>query len=215
MPPPSGKGSEGSIINAHCYVNYEGTSPVIVVKEYPHFKKRARSCRFRALNNGWEVGEFKEKVHHTWKKEHRFVVVRRPIPQNEEEAEQLTLFKDKKYAYHVFVTNLLLDPWRVYLFYNPRAIIEKTIRELVYDYPLGKIPTEEWTANVAFFQTVLFAANIVHWFKRLCLPPEYRWATLETIRTDFLVLPARMIRKQGQNIVKLPHDYHYRDQFLY
>lgn len=196
------------------YLDVIGCPYVIVVKEYPHVKRRAVACRFHALGNGWETAEFREKVHHTWKRQHRFIVTRRPIPPTEEEANQLTLFKDKKYAYHVFVTNLAISPWRVYLFYTPRAIIEKNIRELMYDYPLSKIPTDGWVANVAFFQLVLFAANIVHWFKRLCLPKEYRWATLDTIRTDFLVLPARLVRKQGRNIVKLPHDYHYQKEFL-
>jgi len=196
------------------YLDAIGCPYVIVVKGYPHIKRRAMACRFHALGNGWETAEFREKVHHTWERQHRFIVARRPIPQTEEEANQLTLFKDKKYAYHVFVTNLTISPWRVYLFYNPRAIIEKNIRELMYDYPLSKIPTDDWIANVAFFQLVLFAANIVHWFKRLCLPKEYRWATLDTIRTDFLVLPARLVRKHGINVVKLPHDYHYQKEFL-
>ena len=133
------------------------------------------------------------------KRPHRFVVVRRPIPQDPEDSAQLTLFKDRKYAYHVLVTNLTLSPWRVYRFYSVRATIEKNIREFVYDYPLGKIPTDTWTANVAFFQLVLFAADIVHWFKRLCLPPQYLTTTLDSIRTDFLVLPATIgAREQAQ-----------------
>jgi len=186
---------------------------VIVVREYPHLKARARSCRFHRLANGWEVGVFRARVHHKWKRRHRFVVVRRPIPDDPADAEQWTLFQDRQYLYHVFVTNLRLSPWRVYLFYRPRAAVEKNIRELLYDYPLGKIPTDSWTANVAFFHLLLFAANLVHWFKRLCLPAEYRTATLDTIRTDFLVLPARLVRIHKQNVVKLPHDYHYRHEF--
>ena len=141
------------------------------------------------------------------------MVVRRPVPEDPSEAEQLTLFKDRRYAYHVFVTNLSLSPWRVYLFYKPRATTEKNIRELLYDYPLGKIPTDSWTANVAFFQLLLFAADLVHWFKRLCLPRAYLSTTLDTIRTDFLVLPARLIRQHKEHVVKLPHDYHYRKEF--
>jgi len=123
------------------------------------------------------------------------VVLRHPTPQDPAEAEQLTLFKDKKYVYHLFVTNLEISPWRVYLFYNPRATMEKNIRDLLYDYPSGKIPTDTWTANVAFFQILLFAADIVHWFKRLCLPSQYLTTTLDTVRTDFLVLPARLVRE--------------------
>ena len=65
-----------------------------------------------------------------------------------------------------------------------------------------------------FFQILLFAANIVHWFKRLCLPKEYIGATLDTIRTDFLVLPSKLVREHKKNIVKLPHDYHYQKEFL-
>ena len=141
------------------------------------------------------------------------MVVRRPIPEDPEEAKQLTLFKDRKYSYHVFVTNLELDAWRVYLFYSGRANIEKSNREFLYDYPLGKIPTQSWTANVAFFQLVLLAANLVHWFKRLCLSGKYTTATLETIRTDFLVLPAKLVRTKKRSLIKLPQAYPHREEF--
>ncbi len=193
-------------------LDQEGCGYAIVAKEYPTIKIRARSCRFKKLRNGWEVGEFQYQPH-GWKKAHRFVVVRRPIPEDPIEAQQLTLFKDRKYAYHVLVTNLKTHPWRVWRFYAKRATVEKNVRELLYDYPMGKIPTEDWVANVAFFQILLFAYNIVHWFKRLCLPKEYLYKTLETIRTDFLVLPAKLTKVKGRNVLKLPQDYHYREQF--
>ena len=196
------------------FLDASGRGYVMVAREYRNIKARARACRFQALGNGWQVAEFRHKVHHKMMRRHRFVVVRRPIPQDPEDSAQLTLFKDRKYAYHVLVTNLTLSPWRVYRFYSVRATIEKNIREFVYDYPLGKIPTDTWTANVAFFQLVLFAADIVHWFKRLCLPPQYLTTTLDSIRTDFLVLPARLVRESKRNVVKLPHDYHYQREFL-
>jgi hypothetical protein len=195
------------------FLDEAGCGYVIVAKEYSTIKCKAQCCRFQRLKNGWEVGEFWGNIHQKWDHPHRFVVVRRTIPEDPIEAKQLTLFKDKKYIYHVFVTNLTTTPWRVYLFYNPRAVIEKNNREFLYDYPLAKIPTDTWTANVAFFQLLLFAANIVHWFKRLSLPREYWTTTLDTIRTDFLVLPARLVRQHQKNIVKLPHDYHYQAEF--
>lgn len=187
---------------------------MLVVPESPHLKARARGCRFHRLRNGWEVGGVRAQVHHKWKRQHRFVVVRRPLPEEPAETAQRTFFKDQRDISHVFVTNLTLSPWRVYRFYRPRAAIEKNIRALLYDYPLGKIPTDSWTANVACFPRLLLAADLVHWFKRLCLPPEYRTATLDTIRTDCLVLPARLVRVHKQTVVKLPHDYHYRHEFL-
>lgn len=184
----------------------------IVAKLYSTIKAKALRCRFQKLKNGWETGTFHYQPHH-WKKPHRFIVVRRPIPEDPVEAKQLSLFKYKKYVYHVLVTNLKTYPWRVWRFYALRATVEKNVRELLYDYPLGKIPTEDWVANVAFFQMLLLAYNLVHWFKRLCLPKEYLYTTLETIRTDFLVLPAKLTKKGSQNVLVLPQDYHYRDQF--
>ena len=60
---------------------------------------------------------------------------------------------------------------------------------------------------------MLFAYNLVHWFKRLCLPKEYLYATLDTIRTDFLVLPAKLIRQGNRNVLVLPRDYHHQAEF--
>jgi hypothetical protein len=199
----------GKFVN---FLEKQGLGYVIVAREYRGIKQHAQSARFRKLHFGWEVGEF-WYTPTRWKKPHRFVVIRRPVAEDPEEAKQLKLFTIKKYAYSVLVTNLKLEPWRVWRFYSPRATIEKNIRELLYDLPLGKIPTDDWTANVAFFQMVLLAFNIAHWFKRLCLPPEYLHATLETLRTDLLVVPARLTRQAGSNVLHLPQDYHQRKLF--
>jgi len=191
----------------------QGLSYVIVAKEYRPIKERARAARFHKLKSGFEVAEFRYQAH-GWPKARRFVVMRRPIPEDPVEAKQLTLFKHRRYGYSVFVTNLDLEPWRIWKFYQPRALIEKNIRELLYDLPLGKIPSGDWVANVAFFQLVLFAYNLVHWFRRLCLPAPYRTATVETVRTDFLVLPARLVSRAGRNVLQLPRDYFHRDAFV-
>src|SRR6266542_7128755 len=49
----------------------------------------------------------------------------------------------------VLVTNLDLRPLNLWRFYNGRAGIERIIRELKGDYPLGKIPTRHFFANDA------------------------------------------------------------------
>lgn len=196
------------------FLDGEGYGYVIVAraKKRDPLTCKAQSCRFTRLQNGWEVGELWYQPHR-WKKRHRYVVVRRPIPEDPVEAGQLTLFKDVKYAYHIFVTNLKMRAWRVYLFYSPRARIEKHIRELAYDYPLAKIPTQDWIPNVAFFQLLLLAFDIVHYFKRLCLPRSYRYKTLKTIRMELLVLPGQLVRSQRQYRLKLPRHYHFEDTF--
>ena len=190
-----------------------GVGYAIVAKNYKTIKSRAREASFQKLRHGFEVAEFQYQAYR-WPKARRFVVMRRPIPEDPVEAKQLTLFKDRRYAYSVFVTNLELEPWRVWKFYQPRATTEKNIRELLYDLPLGKIPSADWLANVAFFHLVLLAYDLVHWFRRLCLPPPYQTATVETVRTDFLVLPARLVSRAGRNVLHLPKDYHHREAFV-
>ena len=194
------------------FLEKERLGYVIVAREHRGIKRHAQAARFRKLHFGWEVGEFRYAPTH-WDSPHRFVVIRRPLPDDPVEAKQLTLFKHKRYAYSVLVTNLPLAPWRVWRFYSPRATIEKNICELLYDLPLGKIPTDDWIANVAFFHLVLFAFDLAHWFKRLCLPPEYLHATLETLRTDLLVVPARLVRRASRNVLHLTRDYRHRELF--
>jgi hypothetical protein len=116
------------------FLDGERVGYALVAKEYKPIKALAQGCRFQKLRSGWEVGEFQYQPGR-WRAPHRFVVVRRPIPTDPVEAKQLTLFKDKKYAYHILVTNLRTHPWRVWRFYAQRARIEKHIRELLYDYP--------------------------------------------------------------------------------
>ncbi len=95
----------------------QGLGYVIVAKEYRPIKERARAARFHKLKSGFEVAEFRYQAH-GWPKARRFVVMRRPIPEDPVEAKQLTLFKDHRYGYSVFVTNLDLEPWRIWKFFN-------------------------------------------------------------------------------------------------
>lgn len=141
-------------------------------------------------------------------------MVRRPLPEDPEEVQQLTLLKVGRFAYSAFVTNLGLQPWRIWKTYQARANVEKSVRELLQYFSLNKIPTQSWVANVAFLQLLLLAYNLVHWFKRLCLPEDYVGATVETIRNEFLVLPAKLAKHGSRNVLQLPRDYNHRDIFL-
>ncbi len=191
----------------------KGCGYVVVAKQYRTIRRRAQARRFQKLRHGWETAEFSYRAH-GWPKARRFVVVRRPIPEDPEEAAQLTLFRDRRYTYEVLVTNLTLSAWRVWRSYAPRATVEKIIRELLYDLPLNQIPTSRWVANVAFFHTMMLAYNLVHWFKRLCLGKSYAKATVETVRRDFLAVPGRLTRPAGRHVLQLPRAYPLQQEFL-
>lgn len=177
---------------------------VIVAKMTNPIKNRVAGLRYHHFKKGWGTAEF-QYTPYRWGKPHRFIAIRRPLP--EKDSDQLNLFTIERYAYQVFVTNLSLNPENIWYFYKGRAIIEKNIRELEESFALSKIPTNNFLANQVYFHLLLLAYNIVNWFKRLCLPPRFRNATLETIRTEFLVIPARLVRSQHKNILKLPREY--------
>jgi len=43
--------------------------------------------------------------------------------------------------------------------------------------------------NQTYFHLLLLAYNLINWFKRLCLPPEFQHATLQTVRQQILLMP--------------------------
>jgi hypothetical protein len=185
-------------------LDQEAIGYIIVAKMTRPIKNKIENLRYHSFRKDWAVAEFSYQPFR-WKKPHRFVAIRRPLP--EKDSEQLTLFTLKRYAYQVFVTNLSLKAEKIWYFYRPRAAIEVIIRELKESYALAKIPTNNFQANQFYFHLLVFAYNIVNWFKRLCLPRRFHHATLETIRTEFLVLPARLVKTQHRNILKLPSEY--------
>jgi hypothetical protein len=190
-----------------------GCGFTIVCRSYDAYHRMAEEAGFKDLKLGWGFAEFS---HHpkTWSRPQRFIAIRRPLPVDPEEVQQLTLFKDSRYSYSILVSNLGLSPWRTWIDYIGRANIEKSIRELLNDLALNKIPTQSWTANVAFLQLLLLSYNLMHWFKRLCLPPHQLRTTVETLRHDLVGLPGQLICRGGKNILLLPGKYPHQKAFL-
>lgn len=172
--------------------------------------------KYQPYKKDWEVGEFyyqpETHVPGRWKTMHRFVVQRRPLPEDPKEAAQLSFFEMQGYGYRVIVTNLTLKPRHVWNFHNQRASgAELNIKELKYNYPLNKIPTQSYIANIGYLQLLMFSFNIINWFKRLYLPGRYRYKSLHKIRQDLLVVPARLVRTGNRKTLKFPMGYPYQD----
>lgn len=160
-----------------------------------------------------EVSEFIYQPR-DWKNPHRFVVLRRPLPEYPEEKTQLKLFEMNNYGYRVLVTNLKLNPRAIWNFHSQRAQgAEQNIKELKLNYSLAKIPTKTYITNVAYLQILLLAFNIINWFKWLCLPKEYHYVSLQTIREQLLSIPARLTKTNNKNVLKFPAGYQYEKLF--
>lgn len=174
---------------------------VIVAKLTRPFKLQLPGLAYTEVRPGLEVAECSYQPH-GWPRPYRFVVVRKSLL--EEETAQTKLFPLGRYTYHAFVTNLRLRPLSVYRFYNDRAAVELIIKELKADYPLAKIPTHHFAANEAYFHLLLFAYNLVNWFKRLCLPEEYHSTTLGTLRRRLLMIPGQFVQTRQGPTLRIP-----------
>jgi hypothetical protein len=174
---------------------------VIVAKLTGPIKRKLAHLRYTTPSPAVEVAEFRYQPTR-WSRSYRFVVIRRPQP--EELTEQLTLFKLGRYHYQVLVTNLSLQRLNLWRFYNDRAGIELVIRQLKGDSALGHIPGHHFFANETYFHLLLLAYNLVNWFKRLCLPPEFQNATLQTLRQQILLMPAQLVRAENRPRLNLP-----------
>jgi len=183
----------------------------IVARLTRPLKNRLAGLRYRRVAAGVWAAEF-DYCPQGWPGPRRFVVIRRPVP--EEPSAQLHLFQMGGYSYQVLVTNLSLRPVNLWRFYNQRAGAELIIRELKDAYALGKIPTKDFPANEAFFQIVLLAYNLLNWFKRLCAPPHLQRATLPRLRQRLFVAPAQLVRPDGIPTLRLAPSYAFATDFL-
>jgi hypothetical protein len=183
----------------------------IVARLTRPLKNRLPGLRYHRVSPGVWAAEFRY-CPQGWPGSRRFIVIRRPVP--EEPSAQLHLFQMGGYSYQVLVTNLSLTPLNLWRFYNQRARAELIIRELKDAYTLGKIPTKDFPANEAFFQIVLLAYNLLNWFKRLCAPAHLQRATLQRLRQRLFVVPSQLVRPGGVPTLRIAPSYPYVAEFL-
>ncbi len=193
------------------FIEEKGASYAIVARLTHPLKNRLSGLRYRLVSSGVWAAEFRY-CPHGWPGPRRFVVIRRPVP--EEPSVQLHLFQMGGYSYQLLVTNLSLTPLHLWRFYNQRARAELIIRELKDGYALGKIPTKDFEANEAFFQIVLLAYNLLNWFKRLCVPAHLQRATLQRLRQRLFVVPSQLVRPDGIPTLRIAPSYPYVADFL-
>ena len=158
----------------------------IVARLTKPLQARVASARYTPAGTTVGVAEFYYQPQR-WPGPRRFIAIRRPIP--EEPTWQLSLFQMGRFLYQVIVTDLDLTPLHVWRFYNDRAEAELVIRELKDAYALGKIPSRQWAVNETYFHLVVFAYNLLNWFRRLCLPPRLQPWSLQTLRNQLLLVP--------------------------
>jgi Transposase DDE domain group 1 len=137
-----------------------------------------------------------------WPQAYRYIV-KRELRENK----QHQLY----FQYHVFVTNdetsstdHLLE-WHL-----QHAAMENLIKEHKHGFSLEKLPTQNFHANWAYLLIGQLAFNLVAWFKKLILPPDYHQATVKTIRHHVLNVAGKIVRTARQFFLVISDEYRYQ-----
>jgi hypothetical protein len=149
-----------------------------------------------------QVAEFRYRPHQ-WPRAYRYIV-KRELRENKQQ--QLYCH------YHVFVTNDETAPADQLLEWHlQHAAMENLIKEHKHGFSLEKLPTQNFHANWASLLIGQLAFNLVAWFKKLILPPEYRQATVKTIRHHVFNVAGKIVRTARQFFLVISDEYRYHE----
>jgi hypothetical protein len=149
-----------------------------------------------------QVAEFRYRPH-GWSRPYRYIAKRE-------------LRQDKQgklyFHYHLFVTNDEATPMKDLLSWQlQHADMENLIKEHKSGFALEKLPSASFHANWAYLLIGQLAFNLVAWFKKLILPPQYHRSTLKTIQHQLFNVAGKIVRTARQSFLVIPSDYQYQD----
>ncbi len=170
-----------------------------------------QSWRKIAGRPGYESTKFEYKCT-GWSKPRTFVAVRLLT---ETIIDDAALFESARYEYDYFcyVSNLKLSPWATHKQYGQRATSENWIEWCKNQMASGSILTKDFWANSAIFQTSILAYNLLVWMMWLNNEDGFNEEP-NTIRMCLINVPARLMTRSRQWVLRLSKNYVYRERWL-
>ena len=193
------------------FLEEKGSQYIIKVK-LKGLEKLLERQQWRKVKNrpGFESTEFEFKCS-DWKRPRRFVAIREVII-NEPEEDALFECSKIQYDYFCYVSNLNLSPWKTHKRYGQRATSENWIEWCKNQIGAGSILTQDFWANSAIFQSSILAYNLLAWMMWLNNEDGFNEEP-NTIRMILINVPARLITRSRQWVVKLSKNYAYKKRW--
>jgi len=145
----------------------------------------------------------------------RLVVIRTEVKRGEKPKKQPLLLKEKMpvYDYQVISTGSKTSAYEVWKFYNKRASCENMIKEGIYSYGLDHVVSHNWSGNSLWFQAVMFAYNLMNWFKEGVLGQQKCKNFGASIRQRIFLVPSRLVNIGRRWRLKLEKSWAWRKSF--
>ncbi len=115
-------------------------------------------------------------------------------------------WKDKKgnLCHHAIATNnLKLSANGVVWYYNQRAVVENTIKEVKGGFGMEKMPSGYFPANALYFAIGILTYNFFIAQKLFIMPASFQNKTIESIRWMLVEIPGKVIRHAKNTILKI------------
>lgn len=167
---------------------------------------------WRSVAPGIAIAEFMF-AHTNWHVQRRYIAVRRDVGVHPDAVgkklvhhEQLFLpgiEKGSNYRYSCFVTSLTDDAVDVWRSYRRRALIERQIEDLTYEFSFKKINAHNFEQTSAMMAMLLLSFNIYTLFARTVLPVRDVRKKLSTIRSELFMVGAVVGRQARTQVLRL------------
>ena len=178
---------------------------IVAVKLYKTIKWEIRGVKnWLEIVPGIQLGEFTYRAI-DWKKERRFVVVRRNVERRPKSpGKLLLLFEDELpiWRYSVYVTNLDLSTDHIWNMYRDRADSENRIKELKHDFGIENFCLKKFWATEAAYRFIMVAYNLMSLFRHVVLQKKTQH-TLNTLKFKCFAIGSWITIHSRQKVLKL------------
>jgi hypothetical protein len=146
----------------------------------------------------------------SWRRRHRFILVRRRNRVQYKQPVQLDLFVPYEYGYDfkVVLTNKRLRAAKVVALHNGRGSQEGIFAELKSQNQMGYVPTRTWYGNQVYLLSAILAHNLSREIQMIAQKPSrttrqkrpalWNFEQLGTLRRRLIQRAGRLIRPQGK-----------------
>ncbi len=163
----------------------------------------------------------------SWKRNHRFVVVRQAKKIQQKEPIQLDIFTpfDYQWAFKVVLTNKKLTAAKLVAFHNGRGSQESIFAELKTGNQMDYVPTRTWAGNQVYLMSAVMAHNLTRELQMIASPQDrsteakrpmlWKFKTLSTLRKEIIQRAGRIIRPKGKLVLSMAQNDAVKGQMLH
>jgi hypothetical protein len=157
--------------------------------------------------------EVAETTYHFASRDLRLVVRR----QQKAPGEQLSFDDLDGWRFFACITNATDEHSAIEIDYHHRqrgGASEEAIRQLKSDFGMNHAPVQNFFGNWVWWLSAALAYNVARWLRVLALPESFATCRGKRLRTSFLDVPAKVVRRSRRLVLRLPAAYRHTEAFI-